>query len=559
MDLGSVRFFRVCSSRNALFTALTAVTAVTFCAAFSPIHAQPSPHLLDGFRWRMIGPFRGGRTKAATGVPGHPNLFYIGAVDGGVWRTTDYGRTWHPIFDAEPTGSVGAITVAPSNPNVIYVGSGEGLQRPDLSTGDGIYKSTDAGKSWTHLGLRDGQQIPQIIVDPHDPNRLFVAVLGHPYGASSERGIFRSTDGGKSFQKVLYRNENTGGIDLAFSPRDPNTVYAVLWQAQQAPWEYGAFNGPGSGLYKSIDGGTTWRQLTKGLPAIADGLGRIGITVAQSDPNRMYASVQVRDNDGNGFLFRSDDAGESWYRVAQNYPFVVRRPDDFAEVKTDPRNADIVYTTSVATWKSTDGGKTFTAIKGAPGGDDYHRIWINPDSTNIMLLVADQGASISVNGGRSWSSWYNQPTAEFYHVSTDNAFPYHVCGGQQESGSACVASRGNDGAITFRDWHPFGTDEYAYAAPDPLDPDIVYAGRDVTRYDRRSGQTQRRGPQPFESASYRLARSAPLMFSPVNPHLLYFASNVMWQTLDGGEHWTQISSDLTRKDSIVPPLPNVGI
>jgi photosystem II stability/assembly factor-like uncharacterized protein len=506
----------------------------------------------------MIGPFRGGRTKAATGVPGQPNLFYIGAVNGGVWRSTDYGRTWKPIFDAEPTGSIGAIAVAQSDPNVIYVGSGEGLQRPDLSTGDGIYKSTDAGRTWTHLGLRDGQQIPQIIVDPKNPDRLFVAVLGHPYGPNQERGIFRSTDGGKSFQKVLYKDEYTGGVDIAFSPRDPNTVYAVLWQAQQAPWEYGAFNGPGSGLYKSTDGGTTWHQLTKGLPTYDDGLGRIGIAIAPSDPDRMYATVQVADNRGNGFLFRSDDAGESWYRVAQEDPYVVRRPDDFAEVKVDPKNPDIVYTASVDTWKSTDGGKTFSVLRGSPGGDDYHRLWINPDNPDIILLVADQGAAISVNGGDTWSSWYNQPTAEFYHVSTDNAFPYRVCGGQQESGSACVSNRGNYGAITFRDWSPVGTDEYAYVAPDPLNPDIVYGGRDVTRFDRRSGQTQQRGPRPLDSEDYRSARSAPVMFSPVNPHLLYFAANTVWTTLDGGEHWTQISPDLTRKDAGAPP-PNLGL
>ncbi|HSB55434.1 MAG TPA: glycosyl hydrolase, partial [Gemmatimonadales bacterium] len=432
----------------------------------APLSArQADPALLAALHWRPIGPFRGGRTKAAAGVPSRPSVFYIGAVNGGVWKTTDYGRTWRPIFDQQPTGSIGAIAVAPSNPDVLYVGSGEGLQRPDLSTGDGVYKSTDAGATWTHLGLRDGQQIPQIAVDPRSPDRLFVAVLGHPYGPNEERGIFRSTDGGRTFEKVLYRNENTGGVDVVLDPANPDIVYAVLWEARQAPWENGAFSGPGSGLYKSVDGGTTWRQLGGGLPTFEkDGLGRIGVTVAPSDPRRLYATVAVR---GGGFLYRSDDAGESWRRVSEDGR-IAGRPDDFAEVKVDPANPDIVYTASVVTWKSTDGGKSWTGIRGAPGGDDYHRIWINPLDPKIILIAADQGAIVTVNGGETWSSWYNQPTAQFYHVSADNAFPYRVCGGQQESGSACVASRGNDGQITGREWHPVGVEEYGYAAPDPL-------------------------------------------------------------------------------------------
>ncbi|HEX7779225.1 MAG TPA: hypothetical protein VF424_08315, partial [Vicinamibacterales bacterium] len=407
------------------------------------------PRLFQELTWRGIGPFRGGRTKAAAGIPAQPNVFYIGAVNGGVWKTTDYGRTWAPIFDDQPTGSIGAIAVAPSDPNVIYVGSGEGLQRPDLSTGDGIYKSTDAGRTWVHLGLRDGQQIPQIIVDPRDPNRLFVAVLGHPYGPNTERGIFRSTDGAKTFERVLYKDENTGGVDLAFDPANASTIYAVLWEARQAPWENGVFSGPGSGLFKSTDGGTTWRPIGKGLPTFAaDGLGRIGIAVAASRPQRLFATVESRVRAG---LYRSDDAGET-FTLINDDPRVTMRGSDFAEVKVDPTNPEIVYTGSIVAWKSTDGGKTFTAWRGAPGGDDYHRIWINPLNPDVILLAADQGAVITVNGGRTWSSWYNQPTAQFYHVSTDNAFPYRVCGGQQESGSACVASRGDDGQITVREW-----------------------------------------------------------------------------------------------------------
>jgi photosystem II stability/assembly factor-like uncharacterized protein len=510
------------------------------------------PKLFGEMRWRMIGPHRASRTKAAAGIPSQPNVFYIGVVDGGVWKTTDYGRTWNPLFDDQPTGSIGAVAIAPSNPNVIYVGSGEGLQRPDLSTGDGIYKSVDAGKTWTHLGLRDGQQIPQIVVDPRDPDRVYVAVLGHPYGPNAERGIFRSTNGGASFERVLYKDENTGGVDVVLDPLDPTIVYAVLWEARQAPWENGQFSGPGSGLFKSTDGGTTWRQVGKGLPSFEqDGLGRIGITVAPSMPNRMFATVDANRNSG---LYRSDDAGENWYRVTQDSR-VAGRASDFAEVKVDPKNPEIVYTASVVTWKSTDGGKTFKAFRGAPGGDDYHRIWINPNDPNTMLIASDQGAIVTVNGGESWSSWYNQPTAAFYHVVTDNAFPYRVCSGQQESGSACVSSRGDDGEITFRDWHPVGVEEYGYVAPDPLDPDIVYGGK-VTRYDRRTGDVQEIAPKALRTSDYRVLRTAPLLFSPVNPHALYFASNVVWKTLNGGRSWQQISGDLTRTDSGVPP--NVG-
>ena len=526
--------------------------AIVLVTAHQTLLAQLDPRLYSALHWRSIGPFRGGRTKAAAGIPSQPNVFYIGATNGGVWKTTDFGRTWKPIFDEQPTGSIGAIALAPSNPDIVYVGSGEGLQRPDLSTGDGIYKSTDAGKSWTHLGLRDGQQIPQIIVDPGNPDRLFVAVLGHPYGPNPERGIFRSTDGGQSFEKVLYKDENTGGVDLVFDPVNSDIVYAVLWESRQAPWENGVFSGPGSGLFKSTDGGTTWRRLAGGLPTFEkDGLGRIGISVAPSDPHRLYATVETRSG---GFLYRSDDAGESWRRLSEDGR-LAGRPSDFAEVKVDPTNPDIVYSASVVTWKSTDGGKTWTAFRGAPGGDDYHRIWINPTNSRIILIASDQGAIITVNGGESWSTWYNQPTAQFYHVSADNAFPYRVCGGQQESGSACVASRGNDGQVTVREWHPVGVEEYGYVAPDPLDPDIVYGGK-LTRYDRRTGQVQNVAPKLFRDADYRALRTAPVLFSPLDPRLLFFATNRVWTTSNGGKSWTAISPDLTRTDSVVPA--NVG-
>jgi len=442
-------------------------------AVLLPTPAAPQgydPTLFAGLRWRLIGPFRGGRTVAAVGIPGQPNVFYIGVNNGGVWKTTDYGRVWTPIFDAQSTGSIGAIAVAPSDPRTLYVGSGEGLQRPDLSVGDGIYKSTDGGATWRHLGLRDGQQIPAIVVDPRDPNRVFAAVLGHPYGANEERGIFRSTDGAETWQRVLYRDENTGGMDLAFSPANPQTVFAVLWSARQAPWEAGWVLSKNNGLYKSTDGGTTWRQITAGLPSAEEGLGRIGLATSLSEPGRMYAIVGA--GQGKGGLYRSDDSGESW-RLVNTDARLWGRDGDFNEVKVDPKNADVVYVANIVTWKSPDGGKTFTGWRGAPGGDDYHRLWINPDNPQIILNAADQGAVITVNGGETWSSWYNQPTAQMFHVTTDNRFPYWVYGGQQESGSAGVPSRGPDGQITFRDWRPVGLEEYGYASTVASSPDSI--------------------------------------------------------------------------------------
>ena len=508
------------------------------------------PALFSDLRWRLIGPFRGGRTVGATGVRDQPNLFYIGVNNGGVWKTTDYGRVWVPVFDAQSTGSIGAIAVAPSDPNVLYVGSGEGLQRPDLSVGDGIYKSTDAGHTWRHLGLRDGQQIPTIIIDPQDPNRVFAAVLGHPYGPNAERGIFRSTDGGATWDKVLYKDENTGGMDVVFDPRSAQTVFAVLWSARQAPWEAGWVLSANNGLYKSTDGGTTWRQITAGLPSAADGLGRIGLGTSLSAPLVMYAVVGAAQ--GKGGLYRSDDGGETW-RLVNTDARLWGRDGDFNEVKVDPKNPDVVYVANIVTWKSTDGGKTFVGWRGAPGGDDYHRLWINPDDPNIILNAADQGAVITVNGGQTWSSWYNQPTAQMFHVTTDNRFPYWVYGGQQESGSAGVPSRGSEGQITFRDWRPVGLEEYGYAAPDPLHPNLIYGGK-LTRFDWNTGQTKNVSPAPLRGVGndWRFVRTAPVIFSPVDPRILYYAGNVLFKTLNGGESWTVISPDLTRASYDVP-------
>ena len=499
-------------------------------------------------QWRSIGPYRGGRTKAAAGVPSRPGTFYIGAVNGGVWKTIDYGRTWEPLFDAQPTSSIGALAISASNPDVIYAGSGEGLQRPDLSTGDGVYRSGDAGRTWKHLGLRDGQQIPQIVVDPRDPNRIFVAVLGHPYGPSEERGIFRSLDGGETFSKVLYRDADTGGADVAFDPADPQIVYASLWESRHAPWENGQFSGPGSGLFKSTDGGTTWKPLTRGLP---DQVGRIGIGIAPSNGRRIFVTASSKKGDG---LYRSDDAGESFVKITED-DRVAERANDCAKVKVHPTNPDIVFTASIVVWKSIDGGKTWSALRGAPGGDDYQRLWINPTNPDNILIASDQGAIVTVNGGQTFSSWYNQPTAQVFHVNVDNAFPYRVCGGQQDSGSACVASRGPDGAITARDWHPAAVEEYGYAVPDPLDPDIIYGGR-ITRWDRRTGEVQNISPEQRPSAGYRVIRTQPVVFSPFDPRTLYFAANSVYRTSDAGRTWTKISPDLTRKTWEAPP--NVG-
>jgi photosystem II stability/assembly factor-like uncharacterized protein len=525
---------------------LLALVAIS-CSSIE-LRAQPlDPSLYSSLEWRMIGPFRGGRTIGATGVRGQPNVFYIGVNNGGVWKTTDAGHVWTPVFDEQPTGSIGDLAVAPSNPNVIYVGTGEGVQRPDLATGDGIYKSTDAGKTWRHLGLRDGQQIGGVIVDPRDENRIFVAVLGHPYGPNTERGVYRSTNGGQTFERVLYKDENTGAIQVGFDPSNPQIVYAALWAGRQGPWENASWNGPLSGLFKSVDGGTTWRQIGKGFPSAAQGLGRIGFTIAPSDSRRMYATVDAPTLGG---IYRSDDAGETWRRTNDEVR-VWGRASDFAEVKVDPRNPDVVYSANTSTYRSTDGGTTFTAIKGAPGGDDYHRIWINPDNPDIMIIAADQGATITVNGGKTWSSWYNQPTAQFYHVITDNRIPYWVYGGQQESGSIGTMSRGDYGAITFREWNPVGAEEYGYVAPDPLDPNIIYGGK-ITRFDQKSREVQNISPEAVRSGKYRFLRTAPVIFSTVDPHTLYYAGNVLFKTTNSGHNWDVISPDLTRQNYDVP-------
>jgi photosystem II stability/assembly factor-like uncharacterized protein len=533
-------------NRAAFFFAMAVISVLP---AFSQ---TADSSFFNMMRWRMIGPHRGGRTVGATGVPGQPNVFYIGVNNGGVWKTTDYGRTWSPIFDDQPTGSIGDLVVSPSNPDVIYVGSGEGLQRPDLSVGDGIYKSTDAGKTWSHLGLENIQQVGGMAIDPANENRVFVAALGHPYGPNPERGVYRTLNGGKTWEKVLYKDENTGAVQVTIDPSNSNIIYAALWAGRQGPWENGAWNGPESGLFKSTDGGNTWKKLTNGLPTAEQGLGRIGFSIAPSDPNRLYATVESPQFGG---IYRSDDAGENWTKLTNDNRYF-GRSSDFAEIKVDPKNADIVYTANVVTWRSADGGKTWSAFRGAPGGDDYHRIWINPDHPEIILIASDQGAIITVNGGETFSSWYNQPTAQFYHVSTDNSFPYNVYGGQQESGSVGIASRGNDGQITFREWHPVGAEEYGYVAADPLNPNIIYGGK-ISRYDKRTGQTQNISPEAVRGGKYRFLRTEPVLFSPVDKKTLFYAGNVLFKSMNGGNSWQVISPDLSRESWDVPA--SVGI
>ncbi|HKW87532.1 MAG TPA: hypothetical protein VJN21_02125 [Candidatus Acidoferrales bacterium] len=533
--------------RRSYVLALAILSSVSVSFAAPQTSApQNFEHVFDAMHWRLIGPFRGGRALAVTGVPGQPTTFYFGAVGGGVWKTTNTGRTWSPIFDAEPIASIGAIAVAPSDPNVIYAGTGEADMRSDISYGDGMYKSTDAGKTWKHIGLTNSRQIGAILVDPHDANLVYVAALGHAYGPSDERGVFRSTDGGATWKRILFKDENTGAIALAFDPHNSKTIYAALWQTRRPPWNvYPPSNGPGSGLYKTTDGGESWTRLENGLPT--EGLGRIGVAVAPTDSNRAYAVVDAK----NGGLYRSDDAGATW-KLADNEARIWGRGWYFCGVTIDPSNPDILYVMNTSTYRSTDGGKSFTAIKGAPGGDDYHILWIEPHDPARMILGSDQGVVISVDGAKTWSTWYNQPTAQFYHVATDNQFPYWVFGAQQDSGAAATQSRSRHRGIGERDWLPIEAGgENGYIAPDPLHPGIVFGGT-VTRYDLYSGVNQDVAPPLAHPGDYRHTWTQPLVFSPADPHALYFGTQVLFRTMDDGQSWEIISPDLTREAPGVP-------
>ncbi|MFM8911419.1 MAG: WD40/YVTN/BNR-like repeat-containing protein, partial [Flammeovirgaceae bacterium] len=525
----------------------TILYVIVFITAFHAVGQSVDKSLYQELEYRCIGPFRAGRTVGAVGIPSQPNVFFMGVNNGGVWKTTDYGRTWKPIFDSAPTGSVGDVAVSPSNPNIIYVGTGEGLHRPDLSVGDGMFKSTDGGATWKHIGLKDAQQIGRVIVHPTNPDIVLAAVLGHPYGANEERGVFRSRDGGSTWEKVLHINHNTGAIEIEFDPSNPNTIITDLWEHREGPWENGSFLGKNNGLYKSTDGGTTWNKIGKGLPTSDQGLGRIGFGIAPSQSKIIFATVDAREGGG---IYRSEDGGGNWMRVSTDKR-LWGRGGDFAEIRVHPKNPEVVFVANTAAYRSLDGGKSWMSFKGAPGGDDYHRIWINPTQPDIMLFAADQGAVVTVNGGKSWSSWLNQPTSQLYHVSTDNQFPFWVYGGQQESGAIGTASRGNGGQITMRDWMGVGADEYAYVVADPKNPDIIYGGR-VTKFNRKTGQTQSVAPEALRSGQYRMVRTLPLLFHPADDETLLFATNVLWKSKSGGDSWEIISPDLTRKQTAVP-------
>ncbi|HEX6907529.1 MAG TPA: hypothetical protein VF154_13025 [Terriglobales bacterium] len=469
-----------------------------------------------------------------------------------MWKTTDAGRVWKPIFDAAPIASVGALAVAPSNPSVIYVGTGEADMRSDISFGDGVYKSTDAGKTWRHIGLRETRHIGRILVDAHNPDIVLVAALGRAYGPNPERGVFRSIDGGQTWQKALYKDENTGAIDLAFDPDNAQTVFATLWRTRRPPWStYAPLDGPGSGLYKSTDEGATWTEISgHGLPA--GDLGRIGVSVAAgTHGQRIYAVVDAGQKGG---LYRSDDAGANWTLVSTDRR-IHQRGWYFGTVTADPLDPNTVYIPNVSLYRSTDGGKTFSSIKGAPGGDDYHLLWVDPGDSRHMIVASDQGVTISVDDGNTWSSWYNQPTAQFYHVSTDNQFPYKVYGAQQDSGTVGTLSRSDYGQITFRDWRPVGGDEGGYIVPDPSDPNIVYAGGtlgELHRFNWKTGESQDISPWPslafgseIAGRKYRFTWTSPLVFSPQDPHTLYMGAQMLLQTQDRGMSWQAISPDLT--------------
>lgn len=503
--------------------------------------------LFSGMRWRLIGPFRGGRVLAVTGVRGQPNVFYFGAVGGGVWKTNDAGRVWTPIFDNQPVASIGAIAVAPSNPSILYVGSGEADMRSDITYGNGMYKSFDAGRTWTPIGLRDTRQIGRILVDPRNPDVVFVAALGHSYGPNAERGVFRSRDAGTTWQRVLFKDENTGAIDLTFDPQNPQIIYAALWQTRRPPWSvYPPSNGPGSGLYKSTDGGDHWQRLTgHGLPS--EGLGRIGIAVAPSDAKRVYLVLDAKE----GGLYRSDDAGQNWARI-DSESRIWGRGWYFCDIAVDPKDRDTVYVSNTSVYRSRDGGKSFTAIKGAPGGDDYHQLWIDRDDSQRMILASDQGAIITLNGAETWSSWYNQPTGQFYHVITDNRFPYWLYGAQQDSGAMAIPSRGPYRTISFHDWRPIEAGgESGYIAPDPLNPEILFGGT-LSRYNLTTHRDQSVPPRLAHPGEYRDEWTLPLVFSPRDPHELYFGAQVLFRTTTSGQSWQIISPDLTRDDAGVP-------
>jgi photosystem II stability/assembly factor-like uncharacterized protein len=527
-------------------------TVVFAVAAFTALGTQAAvaPSSYQDLHWRMIGPFRGGRVLTVSGIPGNSRRFYFGAVDGGVWTTGDAGRTWEPIFDSEPDGSIGALAIAPSDPNTIYVGTGEADMRSDIAHGNGVYKTTDAGKHWSFIGLADSRQVGAILVDPRDPNVVLIAALGHAYGPNAERGVFRSTDGGARWSKVLFKDDNTGAIDLAFKPGDPDTIYAALWQTRRPPWSvYPPSSGPGSGLYVSHDNGTTWSQVTgNGFPAHP---ARMGIALSPAEPSRVYVLADGAPDEAG--LYVSNDDGQHWTHTSSDKR-IWNRGWYFSGITADPKNADRVYVMDSIMLRSDDGGKHFIALKGDPTGDDFHQMWIDPTDPDRQILGVDQGTLITQNGGATWSSWFNQPTAQIYHVSTDSRFPYWVYGAQQDSGAVSLPSRtsGRDG-ISMEQFHEISPGgESDMIAPDPDDPNIIYGGR-VERLDQRTNQVRDIDPTlAYPAAHYRAAWTLPLAFSKRGKTVLYFANQRLFRTADGGNHWAPISPDLTRPDAGIP-------
>jgi photosystem II stability/assembly factor-like uncharacterized protein len=529
---------------SALLTMLLTLSVLPAPARAATVDAS----YLNALHWRLIGPFRGGREIAVTGVPGQPDHFYFGAVDGGVWESTDAGRTWNPIFDGEDVASIGSIAVAPSNPNVIYVGSGEADMRSDIAYGNGVYKSNDGGKTWQHLGLEDTRQIGAIVVDPHDADVAYLAAGGHQYGPNAERGVFKTTDGGKTWSKVLYKDENTGAFSLAMDPSDPNVVYAGLWQTRRPPWNvYPPSNGPGSGLYKTTDGGKTWTQLHGGLPPK---VGHIGLTISNAAPHRVYAMVDSAPPQGG--LWRSDDSGATWTHT-DNEQRIWQRGWYFCGITADPHNPDVIYAMNTSTYRSTDGGKSFDTLIGDPTGPDFHIAWVDPNDSNRIILGSDQGVVVSVNYGKTWSSWYNQPTGQFYHVITDNAFPYWVYGAQQDSGAASAPSATKYATISQQDFRPLDVGgESGNLAPDPRHSQYVYGGT-VTKEIPQTGWEQDIDPTlDYPGVVWRGTWTLPLTFSPADPKTLYFGRQRIFRTRDGGRTWTIVSPDLSRVTTASP-------
>jgi photosystem II stability/assembly factor-like uncharacterized protein len=532
-----------------IFSLALILTCAFLANAQQSERAPIDPKTYSGMEWRLIGPFRGGRVLAVTGVPSQPNTYYFGAVAGGVWKTTDAGVSWDPLFDKQPTSSIGSIAVSESDPNVIYVGTGEACIRGNISFGDGVYKSTDAGKNWTNIGLKDTRHIGKVIVHPTNADVAFVAALGHAYGANNERGIFRTRDGGKTWEKVLYLDDRTGGIDIVFDPGNPHVLFAAMWEGYRTPWTLNS-GGEKDGLYRSSDDGSTWKRVEgNGIP---DGpLGRIGVTVGGGDSNIVYALIEAKK----GGLYRSEDGGVNWKLVNDDHRFR-QRAWYFTHLWADPQNSNTIYIANTGLFRSTDGGKSFDRLN-APHGD-HHALWIDPASPNRMINGNDGGATISIDGGKNWSTQMNQPTAQFYHVVADNAFPYHVYGTQQDNTSVGIATASDHGFIDTRDWDQIGGGESGYVAVDPRDSSIVYAGSyfgDITRLDRHTNQIQNIQQWPLDpdghnaaDQKYRYTWTMPIVISPNDPNVLYHSAQVLFRSTDGGHSWQTISPDLTRND-----------